>query len=273
MHPMINIAVRASRAAGNTIMRALEHLDSVAITEKSHNDFVTEVDKLAEQEIIQAIRKVYPNHGILAEESGRSGNDDYTWIIDPLDGTTNFMHGFPHFAVSIGIQYKNKIEHGVIYDPVKQELFTASRGTGARLNERRLRVSPRKTLEGSLLGTGFPFKYQHLLSPYLDTLQELSPLAAGIRRAGSAALDLAYVAAGRLDGFWEIGLSPWDIAAGSLLIKEAGGLISDFNGAENYFQTGNIITANPKIFKAMVQLIQPILGSIEMHGLNEPKEE
>lgn len=252
---MLNIAVRAARRAGDIITRAIDRLDTISFTEKQHNDFVSEIDQQAEQEIIFTIRKAYPNHGILAEESGESKGDDYLWIIDPLDGTTNFLHGFPHYAISIAVQHKNKIEIGLVYDPLRQEFFVATRGAGARLNERRLRVSTRKSLEGSLLGTGFPFRDQESLTPYIKTFQALSPLAAGIRRAGSATLDLAYVAAGRLDGFWEFGLSPWDIAAGSLLIKEAGGLITDLSGQENYLETGNVLAGNPKVFKAMLQVI------------------
>ena len=263
MHPILNIATRAARRAGNTITRAIERLDTIHFTEKQHNDFVSEIDQQAEREIIEEIHKAYPSHGILAEESGITPGDEYVWIIDPLDGTTNFLHGFPHFAISIAIQYRGRVEHGIIYDPMRQEFFTASRGAGARVNERRLRVTEKKSLEGTLLGTGFPFKQQQVLGPYLETFKAISLHAAGIRRAGSATLDLAYVAAGRLDGFWEIGLSPWDLAAGTLMIKEAGGLVGDFNGGENFMQTGNIVAGNPKIFKALLQIIQPVLGRLE----------
>jgi len=222
MNPTLNIAVRAARSAGNVIIRNLGKLDTLAIHTKDRNDFVTEVDRQAEQQIIYTLRKAFPDHGILAEESGTQGNDEYQWIIDPLDGTTNFLHGFPQFAVSIAMRHKGRMEHGVIYDPLRQELFTASRGAGAMLNDQRIRVTKRKSLEGSLLGTGFPFKSQQHLDAYLDMFRALFPQTAGIRRAGSAALDLAYVASGRLDGFWEIGLSIWDMAAGVLLIQEAG---------------------------------------------------
>lgn len=220
------------------------------------------MDQLAEREIINTIHKAYPDHGILAEESGKSAheNSKYVWIIDPLDGTTNYLHGFPFYAVSIAVQHKNRIEHGVVYDPIRQELFTASRGDGAQLNNQRIRVSKRQNLEGALLGTGFPFKDIEKLPIYLKSFQALTSQASGIRRAGAAALDLAYVAAGRLDGFWELGLSPWDMAAGALIISEAGGLISDFNGAENYLENGNVVTGNPKVFKQLLQVIQPILG-------------
>jgi len=262
MQPMLNIAVRAARSAGKVIVRYLDKLESLEIETKDANDFVTEVDRRAEQEIIYHISKAYPDHGFLAEESGETAGkgSDYQWIIDPLDGTTNFLHGFPQFAVSIACKYKNRLEHAVIYDPMRQELFTASRGDGAQLDGKRLRVSKRKGLDGALLGTGFPFKQQHHLDTYLNTFKALFPMTAGIRRPGSAALDLAYVAAGRIDGFWEIGLNPWDMAAGALLIKEAGGLVGDFSGDERYLESGNIIAGNPKVFHAMLQTISPCLS-------------
>jgi len=261
MQPMLNIAVRAARNAGNIIARSVDRLDQLTVTVKAENDFVSEIDRQAEQEIIYTIRKAYPNHSILAEESGSDGDNDFVWIIDPLDGTTNFLHGFPQFAVSIGLKHKGRLEQAVVYDPLRQELFTASRGCGAHLNDRRIRVSKHKELEGALLGTGFPFKQQQHLDAYLNTFKALFPMTAGIRRAGSAALDLAYVAAGRLDGFWEIGLNPWDMAAGVLLIQEAGGLVSDFSGGNDFLTTGNIVTANPKVFKAMLQKIRPHLSA------------
>lgn len=263
MHPMLNIALRAARSAGNIIIRSLERLDTVSFAEKQKNDFVSEIDHQSEQEIVNTIRKTFPSHGILAEESGKTAGDDYVWIIDPLDGTTNFLHGFPHFAISIAIQHKGKLEHALIFDPVRQEVFSASRGSGSRVNDRRLRVSQRTDMNGSLLGTGFPYKHTEVLPIYLETFQELSPLSAGIRRAGAATLDLAYVAAGRLDGFWELGLAPWDVAAGALLIREAGGLVSDFSGQENFLTTGNIVSGNPKIFKAILQIVQPKLGYLD----------
>ncbi len=260
MHPFLNIATKAARSAGNIITRALERLDTVQITEKAHNDFVTDVDTQAERVIVDLIRKNYPNHGILAEESGTTAGspseDETIWIIDPLDGTKNFIHGFPHFAVSIAVQQKGRIEHGLIYDPIRHEYFTASRGSGAQLNNRRLRVSSRTTLQTAMLGTGFPFRNPARVAPYLKSFEVLLTQASGIRRAGSAALDLAYVAAGRFDGFWEFDLAPWDIAAGALLVQEAGGLVSDVEGAENYLTTGNIIAGNPKIFKAILQTIR-----------------
>ncbi|CAM4377417.1 MAG: Inositol-1-monophosphatase [Legionellaceae bacterium] len=260
MHPMLNIAIAASRNAGKIILQAVDRLDSISVTQKKGHDLVTEVDIKAERAIIQTIQKAYPNHGILAEESGKTNGNDYTWIIDPLDGTTNFIHGFPHFCVSIALAYKNKLEQAVIYDPIRQELFTASRGNGAQLNNRRIRVSTRKNLTGALIGTGFPFKDPQYLASYLKTFHAFSIPSAGIRRAGSAALDLAYVAAGRLDGFWEFNLNPWDLAAGSLLIKEAGGLVSNFEGVEIDFQTSNIVAGNGKVFKEMLQTISKSLN-------------
>ena len=257
MHPTLNIAVRAARSAGNVIIRNLDRLDSLAVHTKDRNDFVTEVDQKAERDIINILRKAYPSHGILAEESGLRDGDDYQWIIDPLDGTTNFLHGFPQFAVSIALRHKGRLEHGVVYDPMRQELFTASRGGGAMLNDRRIRVTKRRSLEGALLGTGFPFKAQHHLDSYLDMFRALFPRTAGIRRPGSAALDLAYVASGRLDGFWEIGLNIWDMAAGVLLIQEAGGLSSDFLGGHNYLDNGNLVAGNPKVFADILKTIRP----------------
>ncbi len=256
MHPMLNIAVRAARSAGNLIIRSLDRLDLSTVTEKSKNDYVTEVDRVAEQEIIRTIRKSYPEHGFLAEESGSREGNEYRWIIDPLDGTTNFLHGFPQFAVSIALEYRGRIEQGVVLDPVKNEIFTASRGSGAQLNGRRIRVSKRPGLNGALLGTGIPFREEQDLLTYLETLKALLPGTAGVRRAGSAALDLAYVAAGRLDGFWEFQLNPWDMAAGVLLVQEAGGIVGDFGGEQNYMESGNVLAANPKLFAAMLQAIQ-----------------
>lgn len=259
MHPMLNIAVRAARAAGTIIIRSSDKIDTLDITMKSENDYVSEVDKNAEQEIIYTLKKAFPKHAILAEESGEHQGNEYEWIIDPLDGTTNFLHGFPQFAVSIALQHRGRIEQAVIYDPLRQELFTASHGRGALLNERRIRVSSKRDLEGALLGTGFPFKQQQYLDMYMETFKALFPMTAGIRRAGSAALDLAYVAAGRLDGFWEIGLQKWDMAAGALLIQEAGGFVSDFSGDSDYMNTGNVVAANPKLIKSLLTTIKPHL--------------
>ncbi len=256
MHPMLNVAIQAARNAGRIIVRFLDDAVSYDLSVKSRNDFVTEVDLRSEQEIINTIRKSYPNHSILAEESGHTDGNEFCWIIDPLDGTTNFVHGFPHFAVSIALKRKDQLEVACIYDPIRQELFTATRGGGAQLNNRRLRVSNCKKLEDALIGTGFPFKEHHHFKPFINIFSALFPQTAGIRRAGSAALDLAYVAAGRLDGFWEAALKEWDTAAGILMIKEAGGLVSDFHGKDNYFDTGNVVTGNAKVYKAMFDIIE-----------------
>lgn len=259
MHPMLNIAVRAARSAGNLIIRSIQHVDHLEITTKGLNDFVTEVDRLAEQEIINAIQKSYPEHAIMAEESGPQGDNEIVWVIDPLDGTKNFLHGFPHYCVSIAVMVRGRIDHAVIYDPLRDELFSASRGDGAKLNDRRLRVTNRKDLSGSLLATGFPFKYPQHLTAYLETFNAVFPQVADIRRTGSAALDLAYVAAGRLDGYWEIGLEKWDLAAGALLVEEAGGTVSDFVGGDDYFSSGNIVVGNLRLHKRILDSITPHL--------------
>ena len=254
MHPMLNIAISAARAAGNIIIRQINHLQDLSVNEKGRNDFVSEVDRQAEAVIINIIRKYYPGHGILAEESGRGGGDnsDYVWIIDPLDGTTNYLHGFPQYAVSIALQNKGVLQQGAIYDPLRDELFTTSRGHGAYLNDRRIRVSKQKHLQGALLGTGFPFREGARTDQYLETLKVFFAVTAGIRRAGAAALDLAYVACGRLDGFWESGLKSWDMAAGVLLIEEAGGLVSDFSGGDSFLTKGAIVAATPDVHKEML---------------------
>jgi len=255
MHPMLNIAIRAARAAGNIIIRQMEHIQDLPVNAKGRNDFVTEVDKQAEAVIIETLLKYFPGHAILAEESGAQGNNDYVWIIDPLDGTTNYLHGFPQYAVSIALQHKGMLEQAVVYDPLKQELFTATRGEGAHLNDRRIRVSQRKNLEGALLGTGFPFKEQDKFEDFLKIFKTLFPMTAGIRRAGAASLDLAYVACGRLDGFWEFGLKSWDMAAGSLLVEEAGGLVNDPEKKNKYLTSGDIVAGNPKIFQLLITKI------------------
>ncbi len=256
---MLNMAVRAARAAGDLIVRYVDRIDTLTISPKGRNDFVSEVDRKAEQEIVNVLSKAYPDHAFLGEEGGRHGlpKGEFTWVIDPLDGTTNFLHGLPQFAVSIGLLYRGKVECGVVYDPMRQELFTAKRGGGAMLNDRRLRVTTQKVFTGALLGTGFPFKDQRHNDAYFGMFRELMKDTAGIRRAGSAALDLAWVACGRLDGFWEIGLLPWDMAAGILLIQEAGGIVTDLEGGTRYFETGNLLTANPKLHVLMEEAIRP----------------
>lgn len=255
--PLLNLAVSAARRAGDLIVRSIPRLDAIQVQTKGRNDFVSDVDRMAEQEIISTIRRLYPDHAFLAEESGRSGDSEFTWIIDPLDGTTNFLHGFPTFSVSIALERRGRLEHGVIYDPLRQELFTCSRGDGAQLDGRRIRVTKQRDLNGSLIGTGFPYRENaRWIDTYLAMLKAVMPVAAGIRRPGSAALDLAYVAAGRIDGFWEIGLSPWDTAAGTLLIQEAGGIVSTLSGSE-YKQGGHIIAGTPKVHEALVQALAP----------------
>lgn len=266
MEPMLNIALRAARKAGDIVARASEQVYTLEVKEKNANDFVTEIDRASEKEVIYHLSKAYPDHGFLGEEGGQQGNtnSDYQWIIDPVDGTTNFIHGIPHFAISIACLYKGQLEHAVILDPIRREEFTASRGKGAQLNGRRMRVSSRKSLDGALIGTGIPFKSrseQHIPA-FVKSLEMVASQTAGIRRAGAASLDLAYVAAGRLDGFWEIGLNKWDIAAGILLVRESGGLIADFKAGSNYMESGNIVAGNPKCFKSLLQSVQPFLKHI-----------
>ncbi|MGK0297947.1 MAG: myo-inositol-1(or 4)-monophosphatase [Gammaproteobacteria bacterium] len=255
MHPMLNIGIRAARAAGDLIVRNVDQISDLNISEKGLNDYVTEIDKRAEKIIIKTILTSYPDHSILAEESGSHGESDYQWIIDPLDGTTNFLHGIPHFAVSIACKYKDNIEQAIVYDPIKQELFTATRGNGAHLNNRRIRVSNRKYLKGALVGTGFPFGENSKLETFIHTLRAVFPIAAGIRRFGAASLDLAYVACGRLDGFWEFGLKEWDIAAGALLIQESGGIVSSIKNDATFLKTGDILAANSKLHDELFQLL------------------
>ena len=262
MYPMQTIAVRAARAAGQTIIRAFAELDKVEVTAKGINDYVTNVDKEAESAIIYQIRKSYPDHTIVGEEGGenKGANKDYVWIIDPLDGTNNFVRGIPHFAVSIALQYKGKTEVAVVYDPIRDELFSALRGKGAKFNDFRMRVSKGNELSETIIATGFPFKAKQHTETYMNIFGELFTQCADLRRAGSAALDLAYVAAGRVDGFFEIGLKPWDIAAGDLLVREAGGTVTDFTGNPEYMTSGNIIAGSPKVTSAIVKTARPLLS-------------
>lgn len=257
MHPLLNIATQAARNASKIITRFMDRLDSIQVSEKGRNDLVTEVDRLAEQEIIATIQKNYPNHSILAEESGFIKGTDVCWVIDPLDGTTNYAHGFPHFAVSIAVKDRERLEIGLVYDPIRQDLFTTARGEGAHLNHRRIRVSKCQKLENALIGTGFPFRETQDIESYLKTFAKIIPVAQGIRRAGAASLDLAYVAAGFLDGFWEAGLHEWDMAAGTLMIREAGGWVSDFTGKENHLSSGNIVAGNLPIYNSLLAIIKP----------------
>lgn len=260
MHPLLNIGVRAARRAGDLIVRHINQLDAIKVDTKGRNDFVSEVDRMAEQDIIRTVQKSYPDHAFLAEESGSSGDAEYVWIIDPLDGTTNFLHGFPVFCVSIAVMHRGRLEHGVIYDPLRQELFTASRGAGATLDGRRMRVSETRLLSKALVGTGFPFRSEpETLDAYMGMLRAALCETSDVRRPGAAALDLAYVAAGRLDGFWEIGLNLWDVAAGALMIQECGGLVTDLGGRDGWQQSGHVVAGNPKVHEALLKLIEPHL--------------
>lgn len=256
-HPYVNIATQAARAASRNILRFMDQIDQIKVTEKQRNDLVTEVDKLAEETIIHHIQKAYPNHAILSEECGMVGNEksEYTWIIDPLDGTKNYVCGFPHFAISIAVKRGDQLEAACIYDPIRQDLFTAAKGKGAQLNSRRIRVSDTIQLENALVGTGFPFLNTGAQESYLAQFSNVLPKVADIRRAGAAALDLAYVACGKLDAFWEPTLKPWDIAAGALLIQEAGGVITDYQGGKDFLSSGNVVAGNIKTHPALLALI------------------
>lgn len=261
MHPMLNTAIKAARRGATIINRASFDLDRIEPTEKQHNDFVSEVDKAAEAAIIETLLCAYPTHAVLGEESGASDNlietSEYVWIIDPLDGTTNFLHGFPQYCVSIALQHNGTMTQAVIFDPTRNELFAATKGAGAFLNDKRIRVSKRDKLADALIGTGFPFRSQADIENYIPMFKAISGKCQGLRRPGSAALDLAYVAAGRLDGFFEKGLKPWDIAAGALIVTEAGGITGTFDGESGYLHKGDIISAPPKIFAQLVNLLKP----------------
>lgn len=260
MHPILNVATKAAREAGKIINRASQDVGSLKILTKDYNDFVSEVDRSAEEAIITILKEAYPNHGFFGEESGKTNEDaESIWIIDPLDGTTNFLHNFPCYCVSIALQERGVLTQAVIYDPVHNDLFTATKGRGAFLNDKRIRVTNRSKLQDSLISTGFPFKDFSYLDTYLEIFKDMAKKTSGLRRPGSAALDLAYVAAGYADGFFEINLSPWDIAAGALLVQEAGGIVGDFEGNESWLKTGNIVAGNPKVFGQMLQVIAPHL--------------
>jgi myo-inositol-1(or 4)-monophosphatase len=263
MDAMLNIAVRAARKAGRIAVRSYERGGDLRISQKGQNDFVSEVDRACEAAIIEELRGKFPDHAILAEESGSSAGRhqgaDFEWIIDPLDGTTNYLHGFPQWSISIGLRHRGLMEQAVVYDPLREELFTASRGSGAMLNDRRIRVSEQRGMDGALIGTGIPFREQAQLTTYLSMLAVMIRDTAGIRRPGSAALDFAYVAAGRLDGFWELNLSPWDFAAGALLVAEAGGTVSDLAGGERFFETCNLVAGGLRVHRAMLERLKPFL--------------
>lgn len=257
MHALLNVAVMAARRAGAVLIRNLVKLEKLKVEIKGHNDFVSEADRAAERAVIDVIQKHYPDHAILAEESGAQGDadSDTQWIIDPLDGTTNYLHGFPVFAISIGVKVGGRMAHGVVYDPLRQELFTATRGSGAQLDDHKIRVSGQTEMERALIGTGFPFRQADSeMEPYLSMLGKVVKNTSGVRRPGAAALDLCYVAAGRLDAFWETGLAAWDLAAGSLIIREAGGIVSGLDGSENYLDTGHVLCGTPKIYSGLAKL-------------------
>jgi myo-inositol-1(or 4)-monophosphatase len=273
MHPMLMIAVKAARRAGNVINRGARDLDLLTVTSKGPKDFVSEIDREAERTIVETLLGAYPDHAILAEEGTAKGANaaaENVWIIDPLDGTTNFLHGCPQYCVSIALAQKGQVAHGVIYDPVRNDLFTASRGRGAFLNDRRIRVSKRQHLRDCLVGTGFPFRDGSYLETYLKMMKAMIEQTAGLRRPGAAALDLAYVAAGFYDGFWEVGLNAWDVAAGSLLIQEAGGLIGDLAGDGDFLHGGQVIAATPKIFAQMVTALAPFRADLVRERSKKP---
>lgn len=263
MNPMLNMAIKAAHEAGDIIARSADRIDQLQIENKDKNDFVSEIDRAAEDTIIGILKKAYPDHSFIGEESGKTEGTSsvYEWIIDPLDGTTNFLYGIPHYAVSIALKKNGKLDQGVVYDPMRDDLFHASRGGGAFLNNRRIRVSKRLSLENALLATGIPYRpdQSEIVDVYQMTMKALMLNTAGVRRAGSASLDLAYVAAGRYDGFWEFGLQEWDIAAGVLLVQEAGGLVGDMQGGENHMKSGDIVAANPKVFKDMIKRLHGVL--------------
>jgi len=260
MHPMLTNAVKAARRAGTIINRASQDVGTIKVHSKNYNDFVSEVDHAAERAIIQTLQEAYPDHGFIGEESGDDRTDaEHVWIVDPLDGTTNFLHGYEQYSVSIALMSRGHLEQAVVYDPSRNDLFTATRGRGAFLNDKRIRVSNRAKLQSAMIGTGFPFRDFKHLDTYLNMFKDMIKNTAGLRRPGSAALDLAYVAAGWFDGFWEIGLSKWDIAAGALLVQEAGGIVGDFEGNETWINTGNIVAGNPKVFSQMLQVLTPHL--------------
>lgn len=263
MHPMLNIAVRAARRAGTIIARGQNRLPDLKVDRKGHKDYVSQIDRDAEDAIIDTLLTAYPRHAIMAEESGEHGDSEFVWIIDPLDGTLNYLHGYPQYAVSIALAVRGRLDQGVIYDPVRDELFTASRGVGAQLNGHRLRVGRCQHLDNALLATGFPVRRAEQLEDYLPSFAAMLTQCADVRRAGAAALDLAHVACGRLDGFWEYGLHAWDIAAGALLVQEAGGLVGDPRGGETHLACGHVVAANPKLFRQ-------ILGVLSRHKTPMP---
>ncbi|MEN8214633.1 MAG: inositol monophosphatase family protein [Pseudomonadota bacterium] len=260
MHPMTNIAIRAARDGGRILTRYFDRVGSLKIETKQQNDYVSEVDRASEETIIKTIKRYYPEHAILAEESGLHQGNEYEWIIDPLDGTTNYLHGFPQFSISIALRHRGALQSAVVYDPMREELFHATRGEGAFINDRRMRVSARRGLKGALLGTGIPYRDLTHADAYFGMMRDLIVDSAGVRRPGSAALDFAWLAMGRIDGFWELGLAPWDFAAGALLVREAGGVVTDLRGGDRYLETGNVVAGGTKLHQAMIDTIRPHLS-------------
>ncbi|NND44926.1 MAG: inositol monophosphatase [Xanthomonadales bacterium] len=256
-HPVMNVAIGAAEKAGETMRRQLQNVSTIPVTRKARNDYVSDVDRACEAEIVREIKRFYPEHAILAEESGASGDSDYRWIIDPLDGTSNYLHGIPHFAVSIAVQHKGKTEQAVVFDPMRDELFTAQRGGGAFLNKQRIRVTQRISLEGAVLATAFPFRQRQHMKTYMNIFNRVWEQAEDFRRAGTASLDLAYVACGRVDAFFELGLKPWDVAAGALLVREAGGVVGDFAGNDDVENRDSVIAAPYKIMTELRRIIEP----------------
>ena len=255
MHPVLNVAVEAAHSAANIMRRQIQHVDAIPFEKKARHDYVTEVDKACEEEIVREIKRYYPEHSFLCEEGGASGESEVVWVIDPLDGTSNYMHGIPHFAVSIAQQVNGRTEHAVVYDPMRDEMFTASRGSGAYLNQKRIRVSARSGLDSAVLATAFPFRQRNQLQSYARVFQAILSRIEDFRRAGTASLDLAWVAAGRLDGFFELGLKPWDVAAGTLIVREAGGVVIDWDGGDKVEDAGSILAAPFKLISPLRQIV------------------
>jgi len=253
----MNVAIAAAEKAGEFMRRNLLHVSSIPVTRKARHDYVSEVDRTCEAEIVREISHFYPDHAILAEESGASGESDYQWIIDPLDGTSNYLHGLPHFAVSISQQFQGRTEHAVVFDPIRDEMFTATRGSGAYLNKERIRVSQRTELDGAILATAFPFRKREHMPVYMEMFNEIWEQAEDFRRAGTASLDLAWTAAGRVDGYFEIGLKPWDVSAGALLVREAGGVVNDFAGKDDVENSDSILAASYKMMTELRRIIEP----------------
>ena len=255
MNPVLNVAVEAAHSAANIMRRQIQHVEAIPFEKKARHDYVTEVDKACEEEIVREIKRYYPEHSFLCEEGGASGESEVVWVIDPLDGTSNYMHGIPHFAVSIAQQVKGRTEHAVVYDPMRDEMFTASRGSGAYLNQKRIRVSARSGLDSAVLATAFPFRQRNQLQSYARVFQAILSKIEDFRRAGTASLDLAWVAAGRLDGFFELGLQPWDVAAGTLIVREAGGVVIDWDGGDKVEEAGSILAAPFKLITPLRQIV------------------